>query len=360
MTSLPILPLSFSDADVTSGHASFDFARVFDNEVDLNTKDLFSGGPSSNCGNNDEPFSFLSTMMDQQQQQPMQVQSSHGASATAPLATAAPQQHQSNNHADNPFVNIVMVVDPVTNKVVCPQQVITYVTPDGKIEKTVFGPITLDSVADLQQATAQAQGTTPDTTEAAAHQVSPNPYNFQPIAPASSLQAAAAAVPAVAAGRVSPSDSSLGSINADNNITTTAATDKKKSQQEQELPPLRALSAYNFFFRDERDRILNGGEQEFTPTKEMLLLRAHWNTDRTKKRRHRKTHGKISFTTLSKVISQRWKSLDLSQKDFYRQVASKDWERYQKELAEYKKTNEARTCANAGATATGSSIASLS
>jgi len=36
------------------------------------------------------------------------------------------------------------------------------------------------------------------------------------------------------------------------------------------------------------------------------------------------------------LISARWKELPEDRKDFYREVASKDWERYQTELTEYK------------------------
>lgn len=96
--------------------------------------------------------------------------------------------------------------------------------------------------------------------------------------------------------------------------------------------PLRALSAYNFYFRDERERILNGGEPEYSSEKKRALLSGHWYRDRTVKRRHRKTHGKVSFTTLSKLISQRWRELSAEHKEFYRQIAQEDLERYQKEL----------------------------
>jgi len=96
--------------------------------------------------------------------------------------------------------------------------------------------------------------------------------------------------------------------------------------------PLRALSAYNFYFRDERERILNGGEPEYTAEKKEALLSGHWFRDRSVKRRHRKTHGKVSFTTLSKLISQRWRELTPEHKEFYRQIAQEDLDRYQREL----------------------------
>lgn len=103
-----------------------------------------------------------------------------------------------------------------------------------------------------------------------------------------------------------------------------------------DLPPLRALSAYNFFFRDERERLLYGGELCLDSAKCNALLTQHWSRDRTQKRRHRKTHGKIPFTELSKIVSRKWKGLDDQQKNFYRRVSSLDWERYQKELEDFK------------------------
>lgn len=98
--------------------------------------------------------------------------------------------------------------------------------------------------------------------------------------------------------------------------------------------PVKALSAYNFFFRDERERILNGGEEDYSQQKEDKLLSGHWFRDRTKKRRHRKTHGKITFTTLSRMVSQKWKSLADEHKAFYKQVAARDLERYRREVSE--------------------------
>lgn len=102
--------------------------------------------------------------------------------------------------------------------------------------------------------------------------------------------------------------------------------------------PVKALSAYNFFFRDERERILNGAEEDYSEAKQQKLLTGHWFRDRSKKRRHRKTHGKIAFTTLSRMVSQRWKELAEERKNFYKEVAAKDLERYRRELHQIEQT----------------------
>jgi len=100
---------------------------------------------------------------------------------------------------------------------------------------------------------------------------------------------------------------------------------------------VKPLSAYNFFFAEERGRIVDGTdniprEHELHRVRKERLLWHHVNKDRKRRRIHRKTHGKISFTTLSKVIGKRWRDLPAREKDFFRDVARADLERYQEQL----------------------------
>jgi HMG (high mobility group) box len=110
------------------------------------------------------------------------------------------------------------------------------------------------------------------------------------------------------------------------------------SDAEEEKKPLKTLSAYNFFFRHERERILAGyasneiEDEHYSFSKKQSLLHDHWYRDRSQKRSHRKSHGKISFATLSRIVAQRWKELPENRKQFYQDLAAEDLKRYRHEL----------------------------
>lgn len=170
-------------------------------------------------------------------------------------------------------------------------------------------------------------------------------------------------------------------------VPTTAQTGSAGTKNSRSRPadaPRRPLSAYNFFFIDERERILkamkerdakkaaekaeneerdkdgneskneeerkddeNGEKQEEDPLKdvdlddsdfspstydELMTLRLN---NKEKPRPHRKTHGQIGFQTLAKLIAKRWKALGEDRRDHYKSLAVIDMDKYKEKTMEY-------------------------
>ncbi len=170
-----------------------------------------------------------------------------------------------------------------------------------------------------------------------------------------------------------------------------AKTAKAKKQYSGDMPR-RPLTAYNFFFSEEREFILaqlpneeeakklesldsaksdtekdkDGAEEDATkevdPMEKILssmrelseeetqelrtkvrantekMLTVHKEADRVKKP-HKKVHGKIPFRYLAKIVGTRWRNLPADKKKAYEDVAAKDSSRYNEQLAEYNKNN---------------------
>ena len=87
--------------------------------------------------------------------------------------------------------------------------------------------------------------------------------------------------------------------------------------------PKRPLSAYNLFFKKQREEMLGDQAKQFEITSQV-------------KRKHRKTHGKIGFAEMAKSIGQKWKSLQPEAKREYEEAAQKQKEIYQSAMKEYK------------------------
>jgi len=88
---------------------------------------------------------------------------------------------------------------------------------------------------------------------------------------------------------------------------------KRKGKKKQEGKPKRALSAYNFFFKQERKHILDRRE-------------------RCPSVKTRKSHGKIGFADLARSVAAQWNSLKTIDKKDFEMEAKLDSERYTKEL----------------------------
>ena len=87
---------------------------------------------------------------------------------------------------------------------------------------------------------------------------------------------------------------------------------------ENRLKPKRPLSAYNWFFHSERKNILND-----TPIR--------------KEGKPRRSHGKIGFADLARLIAAKWKSLSKDDRAIYDEKATIDKDRYLREMKEWKK-----------------------
>jgi hypothetical protein len=113
--------------------------------------------------------------------------------------------------------------------------------------------------------------------------------------------------------------------------TMSAILAKKKTAKEQDgnikmlKPPRKPLSAYNFFFQDERAKLL--GSQ--------IIEEEHDDPRERKKRRYRKAHGKIGFTQLAKHVAQLWRTRDAGTKKIYDMKFQQAKKRHAAELAEY-------------------------
>jgi len=184
------------------------------------------------------------------------------------------------------------------------------------------------------------------------------------------------------------------------NLGSMKPQDNKKGKRSADMPR-RPLSAYNFFFSEERERVLasipdpdakkdessekdsedkekesenkeeesenkesdetSGKEDnEETPTKDesetskdttstttptpKKTLDAKANSERLLglrnvkdqvRRPHRKTHGKIGFQQLAKLIGIRWRALSTEEKEPYKELAKTDLTRYKQQMEEY-------------------------
>jgi hypothetical protein len=101
------------------------------------------------------------------------------------------------------------------------------------------------------------------------------------------------------------------------------ASKKSNKKKQDKDKPRKALSAYNIFFKEERNRIL-----EEIPDSEAKVRVGG-------RKRKKKPHGKIGFEKLAQMIGQRWRDLDEATSAIYREKAAADAIRYKEEMDVY-------------------------
>ena len=97
-------------------------------------------------------------------------------------------------------------------------------------------------------------------------------------------------------------------------------TESARTYFEIETKPKRPLSAYNFFFQNERKKLLNT-----MPTRPQG--------------KPRRSHGKCGFAQMAKIIAKKWSDneIDPKEKSCFEELVRKEKLRYKKEMALYKK-----------------------
>mmetsp|Transcript_23941 Transcript_23941/g.33599 ORF Transcript_23941/g.33599 Transcript_23941/m.33599 type:complete len:341 (+) Transcript_23941:1594-2616(+) len=116
---------------------------------------------------------------------------------------------------------------------------------------------------------------------------------------------------------------------------------KRPTKKKPKDKPKRPLSAYNFFFKEEREKILkivlaeDPDKVENDPDSEDFI-------DDGMMIRLKKEGGKVSFEEMGKLIGQRWKNIDPDRLAKYSEMASEDTERYKKDMQAYNGRQEAK------------------
>lgn len=100
--------------------------------------------------------------------------------------------------------------------------------------------------------------------------------------------------------------------------------------------PKRPMTAYNFFFKSEHQKIRQESEgcepeDEGGDKKEEASLANDSTATNTKKRKT----NRVGFEDLGKLIGKRWKEIGKDELERYQELARKDSERYKRESEKY-------------------------
>lgn len=118
---------------------------------------------------------------------------------------------------------------------------------------------------------------------------------------------------------------------------------KRTTKRKPKDKPKRPLSAYNFFFKEERENIIKivlsddpkSMQKDVDPDDDTYL-------DEETINRLKKEGGKVSFEEMGKIIGQRWKNINPDLLSKYSELASGDTDRYKKAMKDYNGKQEAK------------------
>ena len=130
----------------------------------------------------------------------------------------------------------------------------------------------------------------------------------------------------------------LGSMAASNSVEKTKKVRKKAKDK-----PKRPLSAYNVFFKEERNRLLEERRKSVSGGKEQNDSATASEDGKKEVDGKKNSRGKIGFESLAKVIGHRWQELTSEQVNYYKRKADEDMIRYKREMEAYNVANKAKT-----------------
>jgi len=116
---------------------------------------------------------------------------------------------------------------------------------------------------------------------------------------------------------------------------------KRPTKKKPKDKPKRPLSAYNFFFKEEREKIIKVVLAD-DPSSVKQDPEDDGYLDLETIGRLKKEDGKVSFEEMGKIVGQRWKNIDPDRLAKYSELASEDTERYKTEMQEYNGRQEAK------------------
>ena len=103
----------------------------------------------------------------------------------------------------------------------------------------------------------------------------------------------------------------------------------KKNKSDKDKRPKHPMNAYNFFFQEERKKIISG---ESLPSETEKLEACSSKNKKTAN----SENGEITFEEIGKLIGKRWKQVSVGDKERYNGLAADDLERYRAEMQKYR------------------------